>query len=118
MLQPETLLLAAAIVACAYGWYRAGFRTPRVLRLPVRATRRAVVAFGWTLIVGIAVKSVASLFGDGRIQIAQSGQMYAYRSREPKRFWGEIAGEVLLVGGVGAFLILVGRKSAPAARDA
>ena len=118
MLQSENLLLAVAIVAAAYTWHRAGFRTPRILGLPARATRLAVVAFGWTLIVGIAVRSVGGLFGDGRIQVAQSGQMYAYRSREPSRFWGEIAGEVLLVGGVGAFLIVVCRKSAPAARDA
>src|SRR5512144_1284434 len=102
MLQPENLLLAVAIVIGAYVWYRAGFRTPRVLHLRPRAPRQVVVAFGWTLIVGIAVKSIAGIFGDGRIQVAQSGVMYASRAREPERFWGEIAGEMLLVGGTGA----------------
>ena len=114
MLQPENLLLAVAIVVGAYAWHHAGFRTPRVLHLPARAPRQVVVAFGWTLIVGIAVKSVAGIFGDGRIQVAQSGVMYASRAREPERFWGEIAGEMLLVGGTGALLILVGRRPAHA----
>ena len=117
MLQVENLFLALAIVVGAYAWYRVGFRTPRVLHLPARATRRAVVIFGWALLVGIAVRSASATIGDGRVAVSQSGQ-YAYRAREPGRFWGEIAGDMLLVGGPGIVLILVGRKSASAARDA
>ena len=118
MLQLENLFLCVAIVAGAYMWYRAGFRTPRILHVRPRAMRRGVIVFGWTLILGITARSAAALFGDGRIQVAQSGRMYAYRSHEPVRFWGEVAGDMLLVGGVGAILLVLGRKSGPAARDA
>ena len=119
MLQPENLLLALLIVAGAYAWYRSGFRTPRALHLPVRAPRRALAAFGWMLVLGIALKLVGGLFGDGRIQVAQSGVMYASRAREPMRFWEEVVGELLLVGGTGALLILLGSKPArEATRDA
>ena len=115
MLQLENLFLAVAIVVGAYTWYRAGFRTPRILHLPPHVIRAAVIVFGWTLILGITVRSAAALFGDGRIQVAQSGQMYAHRSQQPLRFWGEIAGDILLVGGAGTILLLLGRKSRPAA---
>ena len=117
MLQAENLFLAVAIAVGAYVWYRAGFRTPRSLRVPEHVTRRAVVVAGWVLTVGIAVRSAAAVVGDGRVAISQSGQ-YAYRTREPGRFWGEIAGDMLLVGGLGLVLIVVGGKPAPAARDA
>ena len=93
-----------------YIWYRMGFRTPRALHLAAQTTRRIVVAFGWTLVVAITVKSIGGFFGDGRVAIAKSGQMYAYRTRDPMLFWGEIAGEMLLVGGTGALLILLGRR--------
>ena len=118
MLQLENLVLGVAIVVGAYMWYRAGFRTPRLLHLPPHVIRGAVIVFGWTLILGITVRSAAAFFGDGRIQVAQSGQMYANRSQQPLRFWGEIAGDMLLVGGAGTILLLLGRKSRPAARDA
>ena len=117
MLQVENLFLAVAIAVGAYAWCRAGFRTPRSLRVPERVTRRAVVVAGWVLAVGIAVRSAAVVVGDGRVAISQSGQ-YAYRTREPGRFWGEIAGDMLLVGGLGMILIRVGRKSASATRQA
>ena len=117
MLQVENLFLAVAIALGAYVWYRTGFRTPRRLRVPDRLTRRAVVVAGWVLMVGITVRSAAAVVGDSRIAISQSGQ-YAYRAREPGRFWGEIAGDMLLVGGPGLVLILVGRKSASVTRDA
>jgi len=117
MLQFENLFLAVAIVVGAYVWSRAGLRTPRVLGLPHRTTRRAVVAFGWVLLVGITVRSAAAVIGDGRVQVSKSGQ-YAYRAREPGRFWGEIAGDMLLVGAPGIILILLGRRSGSAARDA
>src|SRR5688500_7254290 len=117
MLQVENLFLAVAIAVGASVWYRAGFRTPRRLRVPERVTRRAVVAAGWVLLVGIAVRSAAAVVGDGRVPVSQSGQ-YAYRARVPGRFWGEIAGDMLLVGGLGIVLIVVGRKSGSAARDA
>lgn len=118
MLQLENIFLGVAIVVGAYIWYRAGFRTPRILHLPPHVIRRAVIVFGWTLILGITVRSAAALFGDSRIQVAQSGQMYAYRSRQPLRFWGEVAGDMLFLGGVGTILLLLGRKSRPATRDA
>ena len=116
MLLLENLPLGIAIVGGAYAWYRTGFRTPRTLHLSARAARRIVVASGWALVVGIIAKSVGGLFGDGRVQIAQSGRQYAYRSREPMLFWGEIAGELLLVGGTGTVLIVLGRRGARAPR--
>lgn len=117
MLQPENLLLALAIMAGAYVWYCARFRTPRFLHLPRRAGRLAVVASGWILIVGIALRLAGAVLGDARIQVTQSGQ-YVYRSREPARFWRQVAGELLLVGGTGAYLVFVGRKALPAVRQA
>lgn len=112
MLQLENLLLGLAIVGGAYAWYRIGFRTPTAMRVPAHALRRILVVCGWTLIVGITVMSLAAFLGDGRVQIGQPGQMYAYRSREPMRFWGEIAGDILLVGGTGAVLVVLGRRRA------
>ena len=112
MLLLENLPLAIAIAVGAYGWYRTGFRTPKALRLAANTPRRILVAFGWILVVGITAKSVGGLFGDGRVQIAQSEPMYAYRTREPMLFCGEIAGEMLMVGGTGALLILLGRRPA------
>jgi len=118
MLLLENLPLAIVIVGGAYAWYRTGFRTPRALRLSARAVRRILVAFGWTLVIGITAKSVGGLFGDGRVQIAQSGRQYAHRTREPLLFWGEIAGEMLLVGGTGTVLIVLGRRQARVLRAA
>jgi hypothetical protein len=109
MLQPDNLLLAVAILAIAYAWYRIDFLTPKFLRLSTHMSRRLVIASGWLLVTGIVVKSVGGFFGDGRVQIAQSGQMYAYRTREPMLFWGEIAGEIFVVGGIGIVLIALGR---------
>ena len=108
----ENLPLAIAIGLAAYAWYRTGFRTPRALRLGAQTSRRIVVTVGWTLVVAITVKSIGGFFGDGRVAIAKSGQMYAHRTREPMLFWGEIIGEMLLVGGTGALLILLGRRPA------
>ena len=65
---------AIALVIGVHLWYRTGFRTPRVLRLSARVPRRTLIASGWALILGISVKSVGGLFGDGRVQIRQSGQ--------------------------------------------
>ena len=107
----ENLPLAIAIAVGVYAWYRKDFQTPRAVRITSRTTRRLVVAFGWTLVIAIIVKSIGGPFGDGRVAIAKSGQMYAYRAREPLLFWGQIAGELLLVGGIGALLILLGRRS-------
>lgn len=118
MLQLENLLLAFAIVAGAFAWYRTGFRAPRVRGLPESAPRRAVAACGWMFIAGIALKSAGAFLGDGRIQVAQAGPTYAYRSREPGRFWRQVAGELLLVGATGACLVLLGRKPAPTPPDA
>jgi hypothetical protein len=113
----NTLLLqnlppAIAIALAAYAWYRTGFRTPGLLHLAAPTTRPLVVAFGWILVVAITAKSIGGLFGDGRVALASSGQMYAYRTREPMLFWGEIAGEMPLVGGIGALLIHSGRRPA------
>lgn len=113
MLLLENLPLGVAIAGGAYAWYRTGFRTPRALRLSAHAPRRLLVAFGWTLVVGIAIKSIGGFFGDGRVAIAKSGQMYAYRTQEPLLFYGEIAGELLLVCGTGAILIVLGRRPIP-----
>ena len=122
MLQLENLLLALAIVAGAFAWYRTGFRAPRVRGLPESAPRRAVAACGWMLIAGIALKSAGPLLGDGRIQVAQAGPQagptYAYRSREPGRFWRQVVGELLLLGATGACLVFLGRKPAPTPPDA
>ena len=106
----QNLPLALAIIIGAYVWSRKGFRTPRALCLGARTPSRLVVAFGWFLVVGVVLRSVAGQFGDGRVAIANSGQMYAYRAREPMLFWGQIVGEIMLVGGTGAFLILLGRR--------
>lgn len=118
MLLLENLPLAFIIVGAAYGWYRLGFRTPKALGLSAHRPRQILVVCGWILIIGVMVKSVGGLFGDQRVQIANSGKMYAYRSREPGLFWGEIAGELLLVGGTGIALLAFGRKAALHARDA
>jgi hypothetical protein len=114
MLQVENLFLGVMIVVCAYAWYRIDFRTPAVMRLSASLPRRALVLCGWLMVIGITARSVGSLFGDGRVQIARTGQMYAYRTREPGHFWGEIAGDLLLVGGTGAVLIALGRRHARA----
>jgi hypothetical protein len=108
----ENMPLFIAIVFGAYVWYRAGFRTPKVLPFAARTTRRIIVALGWTFVVAVTAKSVAASFpGDGRVAIAKRGQMYAYRAHEPVVFWTEIAGEMLVVGGTGAFLVFLGRRS-------
>jgi hypothetical protein len=111
MLQLENLFLAVATLAIAYAWHRRGFLTPKFLRLSTHTSRRMVATAGWLLVAGIMTKSVGGLVGDGRVQIAQSGQMYAYRSREPMLFWGEIVGEILVVGGIGIVLIALGRTA-------
>src|SRR5215211_72927 len=59
------------------------------LQVSLNVPRRALVAFGWTFVVGISVKSVGGLFGDGRVQIRQSRRQYAYRTRDPMLFWGK-----------------------------
>jgi hypothetical protein len=106
----ENLPLGIAIVAGAYIWYRTGFRTPKALGLSAHTPRQILIAFGWILLLGITAKSVGGgLFGDGRVSI---GKRYAYRTREPLLFWGEIAGEMLLVGGTGVVLIALGRRQA------
>jgi hypothetical protein len=106
------LPLAIAILVVVCLWYRNGFRTPLALGIPTHATRRVIVWAGWILVFGITIRSIGGLFGDGRVAIARSGQMYAYRAREPMLFWGEIAGEMLMVGGTGAVLILLARRAA------
>lgn len=105
----ENLPLAIAIAGGAYAWYRTGFRTPRALRLAPQTPRRIVIALGWILLVAISIKSVGGLFGDRRVS---TGEKYAHLTREPLLFWGEIVGEMLLVGGTGGLLILLGRRSA------
>jgi hypothetical protein len=110
MLHLENVLLAIAIVGGAYAWHRAGFRRPRWFPIRARVMRRLVGASGWLLLVGITVKSMATaFFGDGRVQVARFGKMYAYRAREPALFWGEVIGEMLLIGGMAIALILIGR---------
>ena len=102
--------LALAINIVAFMWSRRDFRTPRALPVSSHAIRRLLVALGWVLVVGVVIRSVGGQFGDARVAIANSGQMYAYRAREPLLFWGQIAGELVLVGGTGAFLIILGRR--------
>jgi hypothetical protein len=103
--------LALAINIGALIWSRSDFRMPRALPVPPRVIRRFLVAFGWFLVVAIVIRSVGGQFGDARVAIANSGQMYAYRSRQPLLFWGQIVGELALVGGTGAFLIMLGRRA-------
>jgi hypothetical protein len=110
----QNLPLALAIVVAAWVWSRTGFRTPRVLRLAAPTPARLLAAFGWFLVAGVVLRSVGGQFGDGRVAIANSGQMYAYRAREPLLFWGQIIGEMVLVGGTGAALIFLGRRRPPA----
>src|SRR6185503_8200464 len=110
---------AVAVVIGAYAWYRSGFWTPKSLHLSVQQSRQVLVAFGWILVAGVVIKSIGGFFGDGRVQIAQSGHIYAHRTREPMLFWGEIAGEVLMIGGLGAVLVSLGRRpTSPTANDA
>jgi hypothetical protein len=120
MLQLDNLLLAIASVVGVYVWHRTGLRTPNALGISARVRRRLLIVAGWALVVGVVIKSVGGQFGDGRVQIAKSGQMYAYRSRDPFLFWREIVGELLLVGGIGAVMIILGHRPTPGldARDA
>ena len=106
----ENAPLALAINIAALIWSRRDFRMPRVLPVPPHSIRRLVVALGWVLVVAFVIRSVGAQFGDARVAIAHSGQMYAYRAREPLLFWGQIIGELVLVGGTGAFLINLGRR--------
>jgi len=110
----QNIPLALALNAGALMWARRGFRTPRALPVSSHAIRRLVVAFGWILVVAILIRSLGGQFGDARVAIANSGQMYAYRARDPLLFWGQILGELVLVGGTGAFLIVLGRRPPPA----
>jgi hypothetical protein len=111
--------LALAINIAALMWSRSGFRLPGALPVSSRLIRRLLVAMGWVLVVAIVIRSVGGQFGDARVAIANSGQMYAYRAREPWLFWGQILGELVLVGGTGVFLIMLGRRPArPIANDA
>ena len=105
---------AVAVVIGAYAWHRSGFWAPKILGLSGQRLRQVLVAFGWILIAGVIIKSIGGFLGDGRVQIAQSGHIYAHRTREPMLFWGEIAGELLLIGGVGAVLVSLGRRPASA----
>lgn len=104
--------LALAINLGALIWFRIDFRMPRALPVPSHVIRRLLVALGWVLVVAIVMRSVGGQFGDARVAIANSGQMYAHRAREPLLFWGQIAGELILVGGTGVFLIMLGRRAA------
>jgi hypothetical protein len=103
--------LALAINIGALMWSRSDFRMPRAFPLRAHSIRRLLVAFGWILVVAVVIRSVGGQFGDARVAIANSGQMYAFRAREPLLFWGQIAGELVLVGGTGAFLIILGRAT-------
>jgi len=104
--------LALAINVGALVWSRSNFRMPRLLPVPPHAILRLLVAIGWVLVVAVVFRSVGGQFGDARVAIANSGQMYAHRAREPLLFWGQIVGELILVGGTGAFLITLGRRPA------
>jgi hypothetical protein len=104
--------LALAINVGALIWSRSDFRMPRLLPVPPHTIRRLLLAIGWFLVVAVVVRSVGGQFGDARVAIASSGQMYAHRAREPLLFWGQIVGELILVGGTGAFLIALGRRPA------
>jgi hypothetical protein len=104
--------LALAINIGALIWSRNDFRMPRLLPVPPHSIRRLLVAVGWFLVVAVVIRSVGGQFGDARVAIANSGQMYAHRGLEPLLFWGQIVGELILVGGTGAFLILLGRRPA------
>jgi hypothetical protein len=104
--------LALAINIGALMWARSNFRMPRAVSVPSRLIRRLLIAFGWFLVVAIVIRSVGGQFGDARVAIANSGQMYAYRSRDPLLFWGQIVGELVLVGGTGAFFIMLSRRPA------
>jgi hypothetical protein len=104
--------LALAINVGALMWSRSDFRMPRRLPVPSHVIRRVLVAIGWFLVVAVVIRSIGGQFGDARVAIAHSGQMYAYRSGEPLLFWGQIVGELILVGGTGAFLISLGRRPA------
>ena len=106
----QNIPLALAINIGALIWYRRDFRMPRAFPVPLHTIRRLLVAFGWILVVAIVIRSIGGQFGDARVAIANSGQMYAYREREPLLFWGQIVGELVLVGGTGAFLIILGRR--------
>ena len=105
---------AVAVVIGAYAWHRSGFWTPKIFGVSRQRSRQVLMAFGWILIAGVIIKSIGGFFGDGRVQIAQSGHIYAKRSREPLLFWGEIAGEMVLIGGLGAFLVSLGARPTPA----
>jgi hypothetical protein len=104
--------LALAINIVALTWSRSNFRMPRAMPVPSRLIRWLLVGFGWFLVVAVVIRSVGGQFGDARVAIANSGQMYAYRSQDPLLFWGQIVGELVLVGGTGAFLIMLGRRPA------
>jgi hypothetical protein len=104
--------LALAINVGALMWSRSDFRMPRRLPLPQHTIRRVFVAIGWFLVVAVVIRSIGGQFGDARVAIASSGQMYAHRALEPQLFWGQIVVELILVGGTGAFFITLGRRPA------
>lgn len=110
MLLIVNLPIALAMVCGAYFWHWKSFQTPKFLSLSTRFAPRLVAGLGWIFITGILVKSIGGLFGDGRVQIRQSGDQYAHRTREPLLFYGEIAGELLMVGGIGALFVILARK--------
>jgi hypothetical protein len=112
MLQTNNLLLAGVLIATVYIWRRAGFCTPRALRIPARMPRLVLTYLGWTLIVGIVAYSIGGVIA-GRTQVAKSGVRYAWREREPVRFWREIVSQTLVVAGTGTVLIILARKPVP-----
>jgi hypothetical protein len=109
MLQAQSLILAVVIVFAAYSWRRVGFRTPRILRVPPRVLRRAVVGVGYALVVWIIIYDIGGVLA-GRTQIAQSGITYARLKQEPTRFWREIVLQTLVIAGTGGALIISGRS--------
>jgi hypothetical protein len=117
MLQANNLALAVAIILAAYGWRRSGYRTPGFLRLPARIPRLALAGFGWALVAGVIAYDVGGVLA-GRTQIAKSGRRYAWRERDPVRFWREIGLQTIVIAGTGVALVVLARRPAAGAAPA
>ena len=116
-MQPENVVLAVAILAAVYAWYRTHFRVPRWFPAWPGPPRRLVV-FAGCLILLLTSLPLAGALIVGRIQVGMNPTTYAPRDTQPGQFWRQFVFELVLSLSVGGGLIAMGRARPASSRRA